>query len=222
MSLFTDSAGYWDRYGRGVADASPEAALKNAFGWCQYEGHGPGGELLGDPLSTLELGSGQGHAVAALATKGIVATGVDLSPVQVEAARSRWGHLPNAHFARGEVLDFLTATDRRFDAIYSIWGALWFTDPRKLLPAVFARLVPGGRLVFSHAPHVPGTATGALGMWAAGYTGPQVPMARWSYEPAHWSELLAGHGYTETYARVLPAPSAGDVGTLLVETRRPR
>jgi SAM-dependent methyltransferase len=166
MSSITDPAGYWDRYGRGAAEETPEDALKNAFGWCQYEGHGPGDEVLGDPLTTLELGAGPGNAVAALAAKGIAATGVDLSPVQVEAARSRWNHLPNARFEQGDVLSFLATTNRRWDAIYSIWGAFWFTDPAALLPAVLDRLVHGGRLVFSHAPHVPGTATGALGMWA--------------------------------------------------------
>jgi len=63
----TDPAGYWDRYGRGVTDETPEAALKNAFGWCQYDGHGPGDEVLGDPQTTLELGPGRGDAVGALA-----------------------------------------------------------------------------------------------------------------------------------------------------------
>lgn len=121
---------------------NPEDALKNAFGWCQYDGHGPGDELLGDSLTTLDLGPGRGNAVAALATKGVVATGVDLSPVQVDAARSRWAHLPNAHFEQADVLDFLTTTDQRWDAIYSIWGAAWFTDPTALLPAVLQRLTP--------------------------------------------------------------------------------
>lgn len=145
------------RYGRGVADETPEEALKNAFGWCQYDGHGPGDELLGDSLTTLELGPGRGNAVAALATKGIAATGVDISPVQIEKAQDQWGHLPNAHFVHADVLDFLAIARQQWDAVYSIWGAVWFTDPAALLPAVLERLAPGGRFVFSHAPHVPDT-----------------------------------------------------------------
>lgn len=58
-----------------IAGDTPEEALKNAFGWTQYDGHGPGDELLGNPTTALELGFGRGHAVAALATKG-----VDISP----------------------------------------------------------------------------------------------------------------------------------------------
>ena len=40
MPSITDPAGYWDRYGRG-SEATPEDALKNAFGWCEYKSHGP-------------------------------------------------------------------------------------------------------------------------------------------------------------------------------------
>jgi 2-polyprenyl-3-methyl-5-hydroxy-6-metoxy-1,4-benzoquinol methylase len=33
--------------------------------------------------------------------------------------------------------------------LYSVFGAVDFTDPQELLPAVFSALQPGGRLVFS-------------------------------------------------------------------------
>jgi ubiquinone/menaquinone biosynthesis C-methylase UbiE len=134
MSTITDYAGYWNRYAAGDADENTEEALKYAFGWAQYEGHGPGDELLGDPATTLELGSGRGHAVAALATKGVVATGLDISGVQCEQARQRWGHLPGATFTQDEAVEFLTGTQNHWDAIYSIWGAVWFTDPEQLCP----------------------------------------------------------------------------------------
>ncbi|WP_415840884.1 class I SAM-dependent methyltransferase, partial [Nocardiopsis rhodophaea] len=164
----TSPAGYWDRYGTGQAESeSPEEALKNAFGWCQHEGHGPGDELLGEASTTLELGFGRGNAVAALATKGISATGVDVSSVQCERAVQRWGHLPGAEFVQGDVVDYLAdAHERRWEAIYSIWGAVWFTDPARLLPLVWEHLEPGGRLVFSHAPAVPGS-YGPQGMYGA-------------------------------------------------------
>ncbi|MFC4114266.1 class I SAM-dependent methyltransferase [Nonomuraea zeae] len=127
----TDRTAYWDRYAAGVRknDTSPELALKDAFGWTQYSDHGPGDELLGNPATALELGPCRGHAVAALATKGIAATGVDLSPVQIANARERWGHLPNARFMEADVIGFLTGAAQQWDAIYSVFGALWFTDP---------------------------------------------------------------------------------------------
>ncbi|MFG1949304.1 class I SAM-dependent methyltransferase [Nonomuraea sp. NPDC048826] len=215
----TDRVAYWDRYATGIRKTdAPQTALKNAFGWTQYEGHGPGDELLGDPATALELGSSRGHAVAALATKGIDATGVDLSPVQIEGARQQWGHLPNAHFVHADAIAFLTSSERRWEAIYSIFGALWFTDPDQWMPLVRARLAPGGKLVFSCAPVVPGTA-GVQGMYGAGFTGAQVWIYRWTYEPDVWARMLTGTGFREVRAWVEDAPRPENVGTLIVEAR---
>ncbi|MGA4995855.1 class I SAM-dependent methyltransferase [Nonomuraea bangladeshensis] len=215
----TDRVSYWDRYAAGVrAGDAPETALKNAFGWTQYEGHGPGDELLGDPSTALELGSSRGHAVAALATKGIEATGVDLSPIQVEGARAQWGHLPNARYVNADVIDFLTGADQRWDAIYSIFGALWFTDPEQWMPLVVQRMEPGGRLVFSCAPAVP-RSYGIQGMYGAGFTGPQTWIYRWAYEPETWAEMLTGCGFRSVDAWVEPAPNPAHVGTLIVVAR---
>ncbi len=218
----TSPTGYWDRYGSGVTEEEPpEEALKNAFGWCQYESHGPGDELLGQPATALELGFGRGNAVAALATKGINATGVDLSPVQYERAAARWGHLPGAEFACADVCDYLAgAAGQRWDAIYSIWGAAWFTDPGRLLPLVFDRLEPGGRFVFSHAPPAPG-AYGPQGMYGAGFTGRAVWLYRWAYEPEDWSGILTRYGYVDVDARIRPAPEPDLLGTLIATARRP-
>jgi SAM-dependent methyltransferase len=219
MATITDYAGYWNRYATGAAEESPEEALKQAFGWTQYEDHGPGDEILGEPATALELGSGGGHAVAALAIKGIDVIGLDISGVQCEQARQRWGHLPGARFVQDEALEFLTGTNERWDAIYSIWGAVWFTDPDRLLPLVHDRLAPGGRLAFSHAPAVPGS-YGVQGIYAAGFTGRQVWAYRWAYEPAKWASILSGHGFKNVRARHEPAPDPDNVSTLIVEAQR--
>ncbi|GII95364.1 class I SAM-dependent methyltransferase [Sinosporangium siamense] len=218
----TGPSEYWDRYGIGQADTeTPEEALKHAFGWCQYKGHGPGDELLGQPATALELGFGRGNAVAALAAKGITTHGVDISSVQCQRAAARWGHLPGVDFIQADVLDYLAdVAGRRWDAIYSIWGAAWFTDPARLLPAVLDRLEPGGRLAFSHAPAVPG-AYGPQGIYGAGFTGPQVWLYRWAYEAATWADILSDHGYVDVDARIHPAPEQELLGTLIVSARRP-
>ncbi|GAA4233536.1 hypothetical protein GCM10022254_36190 [Actinomadura meridiana] len=219
----SDRTGYWDRYAEGRSDhqASREEALKGAFGWTQYPGHGPGDEILGHPATTLELGCGRGDAVAALAARGVAATGLDLSPVHYARARERWRDLPCAQFVHGDAMDYLTQTDKEWDAVYSIWGAVWFTDPGELLPRVHDRLAPGGRLVFAHAPAVPG-AYGVQGMYGGGFTGRQVWIYRWAYEPDTWSSILADHGFTDIHARVEPAPEPGLLGTLIVQSRKSR
>lgn len=216
MPLIDDLAGYWDHYAAGVADETPEQALKDAFGWTQYPGHGPGDELLGDPATTLELGFGCGSAVAALATKGIDATGIDIGDAWCRRAKDTWGHLPGARFEHGDVLSFLAGTGQHWETIYSIFGAFWFTDPELLLPLIRARLAPGGKLVFSQAPAVPGS-YGIQGMYGNGFTGRKTWIYRWAYEPDDWTAILRQHGFHDISARIHPAPDPGNVGTLLIE-----
>lgn len=166
----TDLITYWDRYAANLPTPSRGEALKEALRWCQYDDHGPGAELLGEPESALELGCGRGDAVAALAGTGVDSTGVDLSAEHIHAAHQWWGDVPGARFVQGDVIEFLEASEQRWDTIYSVWGAGWFTDPRVLLPLVRERLAGGGRLVFSHAEPIPGS-SGPQGMYGGGGCG---------------------------------------------------
>jgi SAM-dependent methyltransferase len=209
----TDIPGYWDRYAEGVSPPEPENESAPVLEWTQYSGHGPGADLLGEPAHALELGAGRGDAVAALASTGVKATGVDISPVQVDRARERWGHL-GAEFLHEDAVAFLKASDQRWDAIYSVWGAVWFTDPDVLLPLVRERLDPGGRLVFSHAEPVPGS-SGPQGMYGGGFNGHRVWLYQWAYEPEAWEETLTGHGFEDAKVWVEPAPKPEHVGTLI-------
>ena len=207
----TDIPSYWDRYNQGTTPQAPEEAP--ALEWTQYPGHGPGLELLGEPSTTLELGFGRGNAVAALASRGVKAAGVDVSPEAVRTAQERWGYL-GAEFHHADVSEFLASADRRWGAIYSIWGAAWFTDPQVLFPLVHDRLEPGGRFVFSHAPAVPGS-YGVQGMYGAGFTGRRVWVYRWAYEPKAWEDILTGHGFTRARVWEEEALEPDHVGTVI-------
>ncbi|RSM80610.1 SAM-dependent methyltransferase [Amycolatopsis sp. WAC 01375] len=210
------STAYWDRYAARTANADTDEVPIDPFGWTQYSSHGPGIEVLGDPLSALELGCGRGDAVAALAMRGVDATGVDTSGTQCVHARRRWGHVAGARFEQGDVVEFLARSDRTWDAIYSVWGALWFLDPAVLLPLVRDHLTPGGKLVFSHAPPVPG-AYGIQGMYGAKFSAEPQWVYRWSYEPETWTKLLRDNGFENIHSRVEPAPDPTKLGTLIVE-----
>lgn len=201
---------YWDRYAQGVA---VEADLDAAFGWTQWDDHGPASELLGDPSTALELGCGRGVEVAALAHRGVKAEGIDISPVQVEQARELWAPL-GACFHQGDAIEFLREVDRSWEAIYSVWGAVWFTDPNVLLPLVHGRLTPGGRLVFSHAEPIPGS-SGPQGMYGGGFRGRRVWLHQWAAHPAEWEHLLRTAGFVDSRVWVEPAPDPEMVGTLV-------
>lgn len=206
----------WDTFAASAFkdDAEP------GFSWTQYAGHGPGPELLGDPGSVLEIGCGTGRALAYLAQRGITARGVDLSPVMVKKTTTKWAGT-GAEFVCSEVLRYLGGEEAAaYDAVYSIFGAAWFTDPSRLFPLVRQQLRPGGVFVFSQPPAIPG-AYGPQGMYKGGFAGKAMFTYRYSYRPAVWERLLTRAGFRTAEAQVLDAPHPGHIGTLLVRAVAP-
>ena len=208
---YDDERAVWNTY----AESTKKDVFESdpVFRWTQYQGHGPGPELIGEPESVLEIGCGTGRALAFLAGQGVKARGVDISPVMVANTTARWGPF-GVEFVCAEVLDFLTGDTRTYDAVYSIFGAAWFSDPRRLFPLVKRRINSGGRFVFSQPPAIPG-AYGPQGMYKGGFAGPATYAYRYSYTPARWRSLLRGAGFDEAVVRVHDAPTVGHIGTLI-------
>ncbi|MFF4807982.1 class I SAM-dependent methyltransferase [Micromonospora chersina] len=89
-----------------------------------------------------DLGCGPGHVTAHLATLGVDAFGVDLSPRMVALARQAY---PELRFEVGS-MTALDLPDGQLGAVLSWWSIVH--TPRELLPRVFAEfhrvLAPGG------------------------------------------------------------------------------
>jgi SAM-dependent methyltransferase len=171
----------WNTYAESTKDKAENG--EPVLCWTQYSGHGPGPELLGEPSTALELGFGTGRALGFLLGQGVKVSGVDLSPVAVEAAETRWG-ARGARLVCAEVLDYLAGSEDAYDAAYSIFGAVWFTDPARLLPLVRQRLNPGGVLAFSQPPAIAG-AYGPQGMYKGGFAGPAMFTLPVQLHPPH-------------------------------------
>ncbi|MFC5805573.1 class I SAM-dependent methyltransferase [Streptomyces formicae] len=214
----------WDVY----AKRSKQRRLVNAagqttwFNWTQYPDHGPGAEILavGPGSTVLELGCGTGGNLAHLTTLGAHALGVDVSTAQLATAKDRWGYMPGLRVERAEAVAYLTEIGEELDAVFSVFGAAWFTDPNVLLPVVRKRLRPGGVFAFSHRPAI----EGCYGCQAAyiSCSEDQDPLVvkRWDYEPERWVEILSEHGFTGATAEILPAPPGPrTIGTLLVRAQ---
>ncbi|MEU4948066.1 class I SAM-dependent methyltransferase [Streptomyces lavendulae] len=209
----------WDAF---AASAGKDASNgEPVFRWTQYTDHptAPGPELLGDPTTALEIGFGTGRTLAHLAAQGVKMTGVDLSPVAVKQAEERYSHL-GAEFVCAEILSHLAGGKSTFDAVYSIFGAAWFTAPEKLFPLVASSLNPGGRFVFSQPPAIPG-AYGPQGMYKGGFAGPAMFTYRYSYTLEAWEDFMRAAGFEQVLARELDAPTPGHIGTLIVQGTRP-
>ncbi|MFH9191342.1 class I SAM-dependent DNA methyltransferase [Streptomyces globisporus] len=213
---------YWDTYKpyRGAGERpAPEVGR---FEWTQYPGHGPGAELLGHPLRALDLGPAEGREAVFLARQGVATTGVDLSAAQVDRASRWWKGTPGLKFVHAEAGDYLASNTTPFDAVYSVWGAVWFTDPELLFPLVAQNLTPGGIFAFSQAEPSPG-AYGPQpmhGKWLEGRES-ELTVLRWQYTPQAWADLLKRHGFTNIDAHVLPAPDGEGLGTLLARAHGP-
>jgi SAM-dependent methyltransferase len=220
----TETAIAWDTYSRQRPERRPVNARGETswFNWTQYLDHGPGAELLEVPAGgrVLDLGCGKGGNVAHLAALGARAVGVDVSPRQLAAARERWGTAPGLELHQAEAGAFLAQDCEGFDAVYSVYGAVWFTDPARLLPAIRERLRPGGRLVFSQRPAVEGCYGCQASYIPRGDDEDPLVVKRWDYEPEAWEQVLTKHGFGEVYASVLAAPPGRrTVGTLIVSAR---
>ncbi|MEV6400634.1 class I SAM-dependent methyltransferase [Streptomyces sp. NPDC051907] len=193
------------------------APLVDRFEWTQYPGHGPGVELLGRPDRALDLGPAEGKEAVFLARQGAEVTGVDLSPVQVARAHAWWRDEPRLRFVQADVCDYLAEDTEPLDAIYSVWGAVWFTDPEQLFPLIAKRLARGGTFAFSQAEPAPGAygPQPMRGKWLEGRER-ELTVLRWQYTPDAWADLLKRHGFNEVDATVLAAPEPGKLGTLIV------
>ncbi|GLX52000.1 hypothetical protein Shyhy01_49500 [Streptomyces hygroscopicus subsp. hygroscopicus] len=211
----------WDTYARQRPERRPvnAAGERTWFNWTQYPDHGPGAEVLGvrPGQRVLDLGCGKGGNLAHLAALGARAVGVDVSPAQLSAARERWSDAGLVLYRR-EALEFLTAdAGADFDAVYSVFGAVWFTDPVRLLPAIRARLRPGGVLAFSQRPPVEGCYGCQASYINRSENEDPLVVRRWDYELDEWRGLLTGVGFHGVRAQVIPAPPGPrKIGTVLV------
>ncbi|NBM15664.1 bifunctional 2-polyprenyl-6-hydroxyphenol methylase/3-demethylubiquinol 3-O-methyltransferase UbiG [Streptomyces sp. GC420] len=200
--------------GEDAVSAPEPAEPATSFEWTQYPGHGPAEEFLGRPATALELGCGTGTAAAHLAGTGVKVTALDLVAGQIAEAREQWEGTANLGFLQADALDHLAATDAIYDAVYSIWGAVWFIEPGELLPLIARRLAPGGVLAFSQAEPDPGR-YGPTTTRGRAPDGSRISVRRWNLAPETWAGLLDRHGFTHIGVHIHPAPHPGDMGTLM-------
>ncbi|MDQ1021340.1 8-oxo-dGTP pyrophosphatase MutT (NUDIX family) [Streptomyces afghaniensis] len=181
-----------------------------------FEGGGPGIEVLGELTGrrVLDLGCGPArHAAHLVRAHGALVDAVDSSAGQVERARARYGSLPGLRLVLGDAVEHLRSAEP-YDVIYSV-NAVPYIDPRRLLPALAAAPMPGGRLCFTvlHTnSHGDGPSDEVIArpeiLRLAG--GGDVTVQMWVLDPELWTPLLAEHGLRVEQVDVLDTPQAGN------------
>jgi SAM-dependent methyltransferase len=182
--------------------------------WDWYQRIGPGAELLGDVtgLTVAELGAGAGRQAAHVAASFPVArvVAIDNSPAQHKQGVTAYGHLPRLTLAHADAATYLSTRPGAFDVCFSVFGAIDFTDPHALLPALHTGLRPGGRLIFStlaryrtgRAPESearPATITAGKSEHGSPAT-----MQRWVLDTPVWEKLLDSTGFAVDDVDELP------------------
>ncbi len=215
------SADLWHHYGR--TRNATDRTVPDTFRWAWGQDCGPGADVFGDlgGLCVADLGAGAARHAAHLAVHHRPArvVAVDASPAQHAMAKDLYGHLaPSLQLVRSDVVDHLQAAPDTYDVLYSLFGAVDFTDPRRLLPTAAAALRPGGQLVFSTLAHYVSGAPAQPDVEHADIPartpdGEPATMRRWVLQEHVWVKLLDDAGFTRISGDLLPAgqgPRAAD------------
>jgi len=101
------------------------------------------GEIPRDARNALDLGCGLGGVARRIASRGIHATGIDLSPAMIEGARRRSEGIANVEFHVAEAEPWLEANENAYDVITAM-AVLHHMPLESLLPRIVRALRPGG------------------------------------------------------------------------------
>ncbi|MBW1602408.1 class I SAM-dependent methyltransferase [Streptomyces sp. JJ66] len=226
----TTTTDLWHHYGR--TRTEHDRAVPETFHWSWSQDTGPGPELLGDLTGRCvgDLGAGAARHAAHLATRHQPSRvdAIDASSAQHAMATDLYAHLaPRLRLAHADVVSYLRAAPETYDVLYSVFGAVDFTEPRDVLPAAAAALHPGGRLVFSSLAHYLNGAPAQSDVVHADVPaktpdGEATTMRRWVLQEQVWTKLLDEAGLTSITTEVLSATGAGQrcADTLLVTAYR--
>ena len=97
--------------------------------------------------SVLDVGCGYGRTASAFCNEGYDYTGIDVSPVAIDAARK---NEPRGSYLLGSALD--TDFGRKFDMVCVLYVFVHFVDDEEwlqLISKLTATLTPGGGLLFA-------------------------------------------------------------------------
>ena len=99
----------------------------------------------------LDVPCGYGRHAAALARRGFVVVGVDLSPAMIAEGRRRFTGISRLRLRRGDMRRL--AFHREFDAVVNLYTSFGYFTPAQnqaVLGRMARALKPGGRLVVDH------------------------------------------------------------------------
>jgi 2-polyprenyl-3-methyl-5-hydroxy-6-metoxy-1,4-benzoquinol methylase len=183
--------------GSDAATLTPHAWNRSVAGRLRHLQSLPGTAPPGTRF--VDVGFGDGASLAAALQLGWNATGLELDPGLVEAARVR---VPAADVRLGDVVEF--QAEEPFDVAYSWHTVEHVLDVGDWLDAILRLLAPGGVFILG----TENAASAYAAMWTAPYrVARRVPRPPTSsehtywFEPRHLEQLLVRRGYLDVSVR---------------------
>ncbi|WP_079053852.1 class I SAM-dependent methyltransferase [Streptomyces graminilatus] len=200
-----------------TATSSPHSGIVDRFHWDWYQRAEPSSELLGDltDRTVVEIGAGSGRQAAYLARvhRPARVVAVDRDPAQHARGRERFGDISRLELVCDDAATYMAKHPDTFDVAYCVFGALDFTDPDELLPAIAEGLRPGGLLVFSTLAHyrtgrAPETESRPATISTRRPDGTPGTMLRWVLDIPVWHRLCDEHGFETTHTDTIHDPGS--------------
>ena len=134
---------WWDVKAPREEEDVGDMSINRALRWREIERHLEGVETI------LDIGAGTGAFSIPLAQRGFSVTHLDLSPAMLEIARQKGAGLPNIRFVEGNAADLSGFSDRSFDLVLNMDGAISFSGSEAERAVLESCRVTGAKLIIA-------------------------------------------------------------------------
>ena len=114
---------WWDAKAPQEEESLGDEVVNRALRWREIDRHLEGVQTI------LEVGAGTGAFSIPLARRGYSVTHLELSPAMLDTARQTAEDVPKIRFVEGNAVDLSQFTDRSFDLVLNMDGAISFCGP---------------------------------------------------------------------------------------------
>jgi len=114
---------WWDAKAPQEEESLGDEVVNRALRWREIDRHLEGVQTI------LEVGAGTGAFSIPLARRGYSVTHLELSPAMLDTARQKADDVPKIRFVEGNAVDLSQFTDRSFDLVLNMHGAISFCGP---------------------------------------------------------------------------------------------
>jgi len=207
---------WWDAKAPKEERDSADESVNRALRWREIERHLEGVETI------LDIGGGTGAFSIPLAKRGFHVTHLDLSPEMLAIAREKARGVTNMEFLEGNASDLRRFSDRSFDLVLNMDGAISFSGAQALKTIQETCRVTKKKVIMtvSHQAQM----AAAWVSWSLSKTGQLAPAVNAMFDHGEWhQEQFPGNkvladGLTQNYLGSFKAFSPNELRGILEDT----